>query len=112
MSFTGESGLGFPSGHTTGFAAMMVAIAITIPMVTNLAASNRNRLRIFTAFLALMIAVSRVAVGAHYVFDVLAGLALGALCALAARYIVVRFTPLASALLGRFLPKVSRRIAP
>jgi membrane-associated phospholipid phosphatase len=112
MSFTGESGLGFPSGHTTGFAAMMVAIAITIPMVTNLAAANRNRLRICTAVLALMIAVSRVAVGAHYVFDVLAGLALGALCAMAARYIVVRLTPLASSLLGRFLPKLSRRIAP
>lgn len=112
MSFTGESGLGFPSGHTTGFAAMMVAIAITIPMVTDLAAANRNRLRILATVLALMIAVSRVAVGAHYVFDVLAGLALGALCALAARYIVLRFTPLASSLLGRFLPKLSRRIAP
>jgi membrane-associated phospholipid phosphatase len=112
MSFTGESGLGFPSGHTTGFAAMMVAIAITIPMVTDLAAANRNRLRIFAAVLALMIAVSRVAVGAHYVFDVLAGLALGALCAMAARYIVLRFTPLASSLISRFLPKLSRRIAP
>jgi membrane-associated phospholipid phosphatase len=112
MSFTGESGLGFPSGHTTGFAAMMVAIAITIPMVTDLAAANRNRLRIFTAVLALMIAASRVAVGAHYVFDVLAGLALGALCAMAARYIVVRLTPLASSLIGRFLPKLSRWIAP
>jgi membrane-associated phospholipid phosphatase len=112
MSFTGESGLGFPSGHTTGFSAMMVAVAITIPMVTNLAAADRNRLRIVTAVLALMIAMSRVAVGAHYVFDVLAGLALGALCALAARYIVMRFTPLASSLIGRFLPKLSRRIAP
>ncbi len=112
MSFTGESGFGFPSGHTTGFAAMMVAIAITIPMVTDLAVAHRNRLRVVTAFLALMIAVSRVAVGAHYVFDVLAGLALGALCALAARYIVVRFTPLASSLIARFLPKLSRRIAP
>jgi membrane-associated phospholipid phosphatase len=112
MSFTGESGFGFPSGHTTGFAAMMVAIAITIPMVTDLAAANRNRLRILAAVLTVMIAVSRVAVGAHYVFDVLAGLALGALCALAARYIVVRYTPLASSLLRRFLPKLSRRIAP
>jgi membrane-associated phospholipid phosphatase len=112
MAFTGESGFGFPSGHTTGFAAMMVAVAITIPMVTDLASANRNRLRVVTAVLALMIAVSRVAVGAHYVFDVLAGLALGALCALAARYIVVRFTPLASSLVGRFLPKLSRWIAP
>ena len=112
MLFTGASGFGFPSGHTTGFAAMMVAIAITIPMVTDLAATNLNRLRSFTALLALMIAVSRVAVGAHYVFDVLAGLALGALCAMAARYMVVWFTPLASSLIGRFLPKLSRRIAP
>jgi membrane-associated phospholipid phosphatase len=112
MTFTGESGFGFPSGHTTGFAAMMVAVAITIPMVTNLVAANRHRLRIVTAVLALMIAVSRVAVGAHYVFDVLAGLALGALCAMAARYIVVRFTPLASSLISRFLPKLSRWIAP
>jgi membrane-associated phospholipid phosphatase len=81
-------------------------------MVTDLAAANRNRLRIFAAVLALMIAVSRVAVGAHYVFDVLAGLALGALCAMAARYIVLRFTPLASSLISRFLPKLSRHIAP
>ena len=112
MSYTGESGFGFPSGHTTGFAAMMVAAAITIPMLTDLTAAKRHRLRIVTAFLVLMIAVSRVAVGAHYVFDVLAGLALGALCALAARYIVARFTPLASSLISRFLPKLSRRIAP
>jgi hypothetical protein len=39
-------------------------------------------------------------------------LALGALCAMAARYIVVRLTPLASSLIGRFLPKLSRWIAP
>jgi undecaprenyl-diphosphatase len=112
MAFTRESGFGFPSGHTTGFAAMMVAIAITIPMVSDLAAANRKRLRVVTAVLALMIAASRVAVGAHYVFDVLAGLALGALCALAARYLVLRFTPLASSILQRFAPNVSRRIAP
>jgi membrane-associated phospholipid phosphatase len=112
MSFTRESGFGFPSGHTTGFAAMMVAIAITIPMVSDLAAANRKRLRVVTAVLALMIAASRVAVGAHYVFDVLAGLCLGALCALAARYLVLRFTPLASSILRRLAPNVSRRIAP
>jgi membrane-associated phospholipid phosphatase len=112
MSFTGESGFGFPSGHTTGFAAMMVAIAITMPMVSDVAAANRKRLRVVTAVLTLLIAASRVAVGAHYVFDVLAGLALGALCALTARYLVLRFSPLASSLLQRFAPNVSRRIAP
>jgi membrane-associated phospholipid phosphatase len=90
----------------------MVAVAITVPMVTDVAVANRYRLRIVAAVLALMIALSRVAVGAHYVFDVLAGLALGALCALTARYIVVRFTPLAASLIRRFLPKLSRWIAP
>jgi membrane-associated phospholipid phosphatase len=112
MVFTGESGFGFPSGHTTGFTAMVVAVAITIPMVINLAASQRTLLRTMSATLALLIAASRVAVGAHYAFDVLAGLCLGTLCALAALYLVLRFTPLASSLLQRFAPNVSRRIAP
>jgi hypothetical protein len=37
MVFTGESGSGLPSGPTTGFTTMVVAVAITIPTVVDLA---------------------------------------------------------------------------
>lgn len=74
---TGESGNGFPSGHATGIAALVIILALVLP-------SNRRQRRRSVA-LALVVsaleAISRVVVGAHYPTDVIAGMALGVLIA-------------------------------
>jgi membrane-associated phospholipid phosphatase len=72
MTFTGESGFGFPSGHTTGFTALAVGLALVL---------SAHKVKAWhwaaAAGLSVAVAIGRVAVGAHYVFDVLAGLAFG-----------------------------------
>ena len=76
-AFTGESGNGFPSGHATGFAALLIILALVLP------SNSRQRRR--SVALALVVsaleAISRVVVGAHYPTDVIAGMALGVLIA-------------------------------
>lgn len=78
---TGESGNGFPSGHTTGFTALVVAALITLGLL-GVRARTRRVAEIVAIVAAVTVALSRVMVGAHYALDALAGLALGALCAL------------------------------
>ena len=56
----------FPSGHATAIAAGCVALALLFP-----------RARGFLAVLALLVAVSRIVVGAHFPADILAGAAFG-----------------------------------
>ena len=99
--FTGESGYGFPSGHTTGFVAMVVAAVVV------LGATRARRLGLgqsgawvraaVAAFLAIGVGLGRVFVGAHYVGDIVGGVLLGTVCA-------------SSVLLG--LPLVRRIAAP
>ena len=70
----------FPSGHSTTSGAICMAMAFLLP-----------RLWPFWVVLALLGGVSRVAVGAHYPSDVLAGLAFGAgFVLLAARWLAQR----------------------
>jgi membrane-associated phospholipid phosphatase len=73
-SFTGESGNGFPSGHASGFAALAVVCALAFCALT-------DRSPDFIVFLSLiasvMVAITRVIVGAHYPTDAIAGLVLG-----------------------------------
>jgi membrane-associated phospholipid phosphatase len=63
----------FPSGHSTVAFAIATAALATAPV-----------LGAFEVLMAAMIACSRVALGAHYPVDVLAGMALGVACGLAA----------------------------
>ncbi len=72
------SGFSFPSGHTAASAAMYAAIALV---------AGRNRGRGTKAVLAgtaggiaVAVATSRVLLGAHWLTDVIAGLALGWAC--------------------------------
>jgi membrane-associated phospholipid phosphatase len=76
---SGELGYGFPSGHTTGFTAMAVAVSAVAAFV--LARPRRRLLDAVLASLALVVGMARVLVGVHYVSDIVAGLALGVLCA-------------------------------
>ena len=96
---------GFPSDHTTGAFAIAVALVL------------RHRLAGVTALvLACVIAVSRVAVGAHYPTDVLGGAALGALAALVLlapplRWVTDRVADLVATIYERLLGLVLRRPA-
>ena len=65
----------FPSGHSTVAFACATVLALSVP-----------RLRWPLVALAALIAFSRVYVGVHYPFDVLAGAALGMAIGLAVRY--------------------------
>ena len=79
--FTGEAGFGFPSGHTTGFVAMAVA-ALAVLSARSVVRRGAHRVAVVTVVVfAVAVGVARVAVGAHYVFDIAAGMLLGVLCA-------------------------------
>jgi membrane-associated phospholipid phosphatase len=88
-SLTGESGFSFPSGHTSGAAALAV-----IGLVVGLMLCSGWRLRrglVGFAFLyAGAVGVSRVVLGAHYALDVVGGWLFGSAVALTALLVTVR----------------------
>jgi undecaprenyl-diphosphatase len=94
---------GFPSDHTTGSFAIAVALVL------------RHRLAgVVALVLACVIAVSRVAVGAHYPTDVLGGAALGTIAALVLlapplRWVTDRVADLVASVYERILAAVLRR---
>jgi undecaprenyl-diphosphatase len=80
----GWSGASFPSGHSTAAAAVYLAIALTIS--SGDATPWRPWLVAGAIAVAVLVGASRIALGVHWLTDVLAGLALGwgwaALCAI------------------------------
>ena len=79
---TGESGNGFPSGHATGFTAMAVAACAALA-IGELWWRRRRMVWWVAGSGSAVVALARVAVGAHYLFDAVAGVLLGVVCALA-----------------------------
>ena len=77
----------FPSGHAIGGAVM--AIGLVIAFVP--AGSARRNLEIVAAGFALFMSASRVYLGAHFLSDVVAGVAFGAAVAIGAAVVVHRF---------------------
>lgn len=76
----------FPSGHSIGGAVMAVGLVIAfIP-----AGAERRNLEIVAAGFALIMGGSRIYLGAHYLSDVVAGVAFGAAAAIGAAVIVHR----------------------
>jgi len=75
-------GYGFPSGHATGSAAVYLGLAAVLTVGT------RRRRFVVSAALVAAIGFSRIALGLHYLIDVLAGFALGS--AVVAFALVVR----------------------
>lgn len=70
----------FPSGHSTESAALAAALALFPAYPSTMIAVGVS---IFLAVLAVFVMYSRLAVGVHYVTDVLGGCALGILYAIA-----------------------------
>jgi len=67
-------GASFPSGHATGSAAFYLALAVVLLSVV----TRRRGLLIAMAIgLPLLVAITRVVIGVHYVSDVAAGLLIG-----------------------------------
>ena len=85
----------FPSGHSVTIFAMAIGLAYMVP-----------RLRYWLLAVAVMVALSRVAISAHYPSDIIAGAALGAGSAVllrrlfAMRGIAFRWTPTSLRLRG------------
>jgi membrane-associated phospholipid phosphatase len=74
----------FPSGHTTGATALAVAAIVAIqvgPAAERLSLEKRRLATFGLGCYAVAVAASRVVVGAHYVTDTIAGLAVGGLFA-------------------------------
>jgi undecaprenyl-diphosphatase len=73
------SDFSFPSGHAAGCFCVAAFLALALPAAWP---DSRRRARLLTALaggLAVLIAVSRVYLGAHFPSDVIAGALLGAL---------------------------------
>jgi len=77
----------FPSGHAIGGAVMAVGLVVAfIP-----AGPERRNLEIVAAGFAFIMGGSRIYLGAHYLTDVISGVAFGAAAAIGAAVIVHRF---------------------
>ncbi len=100
------SGLSFPSGHSSGAATLAgVLIVVLWPVV-----GRRWRPWVVgvLSLLALCVAWTRVALGVHYVFDTLAGLALGAAVVLLSMAIFGLYPGGRAALADHGWPNLSR----
>ena len=68
-------GASFPSGHATGSAAFYLALAVIL--LSLLAWPRRGWLLVMALVVPIVVAVTRVVLGVHYVSDVTAGLLIG-----------------------------------
>jgi undecaprenyl-diphosphatase len=69
------TGASFPSGHATGSAAFYLALAVILLSV--LARPRRGLLLAMAVVVPVVVAITRVVLGVHYVSDVTAGLLIG-----------------------------------
>jgi membrane-associated phospholipid phosphatase len=94
--FVDWSGYSFASGHTIGATLLYGQLALFIIPVIK---SRGGRVLLFSAatFVIVLVGFSRIALGAHYLTDVLAGIFLGtswlALCVLVSRPLQRAFSP-------------------
>ncbi len=79
-SLVATSGASFPSGHS--IAASVTVLAAVIALVPS--GRRRTAWGLAAAFFALLMALSRAYLGAHWLSDAIAGLLLGTTCALVA----------------------------
>jgi len=78
-------GYGFPSGHATGATIVYTLLATTVDV-----GSRRTRYAVAASTIVL-VALSRVFLGVHYLIDVIAGVVLGLVLVLLGRRLVARY---------------------
>lgn len=90
LSLVETTGFSFPSGHAVAGAAIVIALVIVLVP----AGQGRRNLEMLAAAFAVIMGLSRVYLRAHWLSDVVAGVALGAAVAVgvavAMHYVVVR----------------------
>ena len=77
-----ESGFSFPSGHSNAAAAISVALMLVVEN-SKMDARTKRILKFLLGLFMFAMAMSRIMVGVHFLSDILAGLSLGAVSALA-----------------------------
>jgi undecaprenyl-diphosphatase len=77
------SSAAFPSGHATDAAAFFLAAALTVAITVTRHRWARVTLVAVGAFLAILVGLSRLVLGVHWLSDVVAGWALGSAIAIA-----------------------------
>lgn len=94
-------GLSFPSGHASGIAALGTALVVVLAPVLApvLGLAWRGALLAAVVAVVLLVGVTRILLGVHYLSDVVAGWALG-----------VGWALLVAALVGRWRPPTQRRV--
>lgn len=86
MSLVETTGFAFPSGHSVAGAAIVISLVIVLVP----AGPKRRNLELIAAAFAVVMALSRVYLRAHWLTDVTAGAALGAAIAILAAVVVHR----------------------
>lgn len=82
LQYVAETGLGFPSGHAVGATVAWGAMALVLEPVW-----TRRRRAVVAGVVVAAVAVSRVAIGVHYLVDVVVGVLVGlAVLGVAARW--------------------------
>lgn len=77
-----ESGFSFPSGHSNAAAAISVALMVVVEN-SKMDPRTKRVLKFLLAIFMFAMAMSRIMVGVHFLSDILGGLSLGAVSALA-----------------------------
>jgi membrane-associated phospholipid phosphatase len=75
-SLTGQTGFGFPSGHAAGIGALVTVLSLLI-LAKRVSVKQPSATITVLALFGILVAFTRLLVGAHYFTDAVAGLALG-----------------------------------
>ncbi len=94
---TGQSGFGFPSGHAAGVGALVTVLSLLI-LAKRIAVKQPNATITVLGLFGILVAFTRLLVGAHYFTDAAAGLALGSAIAC----LVTAAIPRLDRIYGRF----------
>lgn len=84
-ALSGESGNGYPSGHVSGFTALVVVLLVVWVLdAADTTSAERRSATVLAGSTIVLVAWSRVALGAHYLSDTvgaaLLGITVGVLC--------------------------------
>ena len=104
---TGQFGFAFPSGHAAGISALVTLLSLLI-LAKRLPVRRPSLAVLALASFGVLVAFTRLLVGAHYFTDAVAGLALG--CAISC--LVMALLPSMDRVYGRFARRLPEAMRP